>query len=176
MCAGGFAVEPMASGHGRGAAADRCLQRYSAGPVRRDLLLQPGVRRRISRSAYSYVATHFLSDSMPLASHVMMHESAPRERAAWEAQAARDWEHFLLLRARELKKGGKMMISTMSRDSSGYSWQEFSHLVWDSIQQVCSRAIARKARSRGAVYPCVFAVRSGDHGAVRVELPGGLCV
>jgi serine/threonine protein kinase len=39
----------------------------------------------------------------------------------WIAQAARDWETFLLLRARELKPGGKMMISTMSRDDSGYS-------------------------------------------------------
>jgi hypothetical protein len=89
--------------------------------------------------AYSYVAAHFLSDSMPLVSHVILHEGDPGERTAWEAQAARDWESFLLLRARELKKGGKMMISTMSRDSSGYSWREFSHLVWDSVQQVCSR-------------------------------------
>jgi hypothetical protein len=75
---------------------------------------------------------------MPLVSHVMMHEGAPGQRTAWEAHAARDWEAFLLLRARELKKGGKIMISTMSRDSFGYSWREFSHLVWDSIEQVCS--------------------------------------
>jgi hypothetical protein len=31
--------------------------------------------------AYSYVAAHFLSDTIPLASHVLMHESAPGERA-----------------------------------------------------------------------------------------------
>ncbi len=94
--------------------------------------------------AYSYVSAHFLSNSMPLVSHVLMHESAPGERTAWEAQAARDWENFLLLRARELKKGAKI--------------------------------ITREARGRGAVYPCVFAIRSGDHGAVRVEIPGGLFV
>jgi hypothetical protein len=88
--------------------------------------------------AYSYVASHFLSGSMPLASHVMMHEGAPDERSAWEARAAADWESFLLLRARELKKGGKLLVSTMSRDDSGYSWKEFSHLVWDSVRRVSS--------------------------------------
>jgi hypothetical protein len=86
--------------------------------------------------AYSYVAVHFLSSAPPLASHVMMHEGTPEERAAWSAQAAKDWERFLLLRARELKKGARMMLSTMGRDQSGYSWQQFSHLVWDAIRAV----------------------------------------
>jgi gibberellin A4 carboxyl methyltransferase len=89
--------------------------------------------------AYSYVASHFLSGSLPLESHVMMHEGAPRERSAWEARAATDWESFLLLRARELKKGGKLLVSTMSRDASGYSWKEFSHLVWDSVRRASSK-------------------------------------
>jgi len=103
--------------------------------------------------AYSYVSAHFLSNSMPLVSHVLMHESAPGERTAWEAQAARDWENFLLLRARELKKGAKILISTMSRDSSGYSWKEFSHLVWDSIQQVCSRGSLAKREAEALCIP-----------------------
>ena len=89
--------------------------------------------------AYSYVAAHFLSDSPPLPSHVLMHEADENERGAWRVQAANDWERFLLHRARELKRGGKMMISTMSRDSSGYSWQQVSHLVWENIQAACSR-------------------------------------
>jgi hypothetical protein len=106
--------------------------------------------------AYSYVSAHFLSDSRPLASHILLHESAPRERAAWEAQAARDWEQFLLLRARELKKGGKIMLSTMSRDSSGYSWKEFSHLVWDSIQQVRARgALAQREAEALCIPACL---------------------
>jgi hypothetical protein len=103
--------------------------------------------------AYSYVAAHFLSASNPLASHVMMHEAAPGERAAWEAQAARDWEDFLLLRARELKKGGKILISTMSRDSSGYSWREFSHPVWDSIREVCSKGSLAKREAEALCIP-----------------------
>jgi SAM dependent carboxyl methyltransferase len=88
--------------------------------------------------AYSYVAAHFLSRSIPLASHVLMHETKRSELEPWNAQAARDWEGFLLLRARELKSGGKMLISTMSRDANGYSWREFSHLVWDSVQRAFS--------------------------------------
>lgn len=92
--------------------------------------------------AYSFVSVHFLSAAPPVGSHVMLHEGTPEERAAGEAQAARDWERLLLLRARELKKGGKMMLTTMSRDDAGYSWQQFSHLVWDSM---------REARARGTL-------------------------
>jgi hypothetical protein len=103
--------------------------------------------------AYSYVAAHFLSHSLPLTSHVMMHESAPEERTAWEARAARDWESFLLLRARELKRGGKLMISTMSRDGSGYSWKEFSHLMWDSLQRVCSSGSLAKREVEALCIP-----------------------
>src|SRR5262245_21609533 len=99
--------------------------------------------------AYSYVASHFLSGSMPLASHVMMHEGASDERSAWEARAAADWETFLLLRARELKKGGKLLVSTMSRDASGYSWKEFSHVVWESVRRVslCGWLSAQEAEA-----------------------------
>jgi SAM dependent carboxyl methyltransferase len=103
--------------------------------------------------AYSYVSAHFLSHSLPLASHVLMHESAPSERSAWEARAARDWESFLALRARELKKGGKLMVSTMSRDGSGYSWKEFSHLVWDSLQRACSSGSLTKREAEGLCIP-----------------------
>jgi hypothetical protein len=103
--------------------------------------------------AYSYVAAHFLSGTKPLTSHVMMHEATPGERAAWDAQAARDWEEFLRLRARELKKGGKILISTMSRDGSGYSWKEFSHLVWDSIREVRSTGSLSKREAEALCIP-----------------------
>jgi hypothetical protein len=102
--------------------------------------------------AYSYVAAHFLSDTPPLRSHVLMHE-ADDERDAWALQAARDWETFLLLRARELKRGGTMMISTMSRDTSGYSWQHFSHLVWESIQAACSKGSLTRREAEALCIP-----------------------
>ncbi len=103
--------------------------------------------------AYSYVAAHFLSDTPPLSSHVMMHEADDDERAAWAVQAASDWEQFLLLRARELKRGGRMMISTMSRDTCGYSWQQFSHLVWESIQRACTRGSLNRREAEALCIP-----------------------
>lgn len=94
--------------------------------------------------AYSYVSAHFLSRESPLPSHVIMHETDGEERRVWERRAADDWEQFLLLRSRELKPGGRMMISTMGRDESGYSWRLFSHVVWEAMQQEHARgALAR---------------------------------
>jgi len=86
--------------------------------------------------AYSYVASHFLSEPQPLATHVLMHESRNGEKKAWEQQATKDWKNFLLIRGRELKEGAKLMVSTMSRDEAGYSWKAFSYLVWDAIERV----------------------------------------
>jgi hypothetical protein len=103
--------------------------------------------------AYTYVSAHFLSDSQPLTSHVLMHEAAASERAAWEAQAARDWETFLLWRARELRRGGKIMISTMSRDHAGYSWKEFSHVVWDSIRRASQKGILTPKEAESLFIP-----------------------
>jgi hypothetical protein len=105
---------------------------------------------------YSYVAAHFLSDTRPLPSHVLMHEASGDERAAWTAQAARDWEQFLLCRARELKRGGRLMISTMSRDASGYSWQQFSHLVWESIQNARARGSLTRREADALCIPAAL--------------------
>jgi hypothetical protein len=103
--------------------------------------------------AYSYIAVHFLSASPPLTSHVLMHECAPAERPAWQAQAASDWEKFLLLRARELKKGGKMLLCTMSRDDDGYSWQQFSQLVWQSMKDATARGLLSKEEAAAMHIP-----------------------
>jgi SAM dependent carboxyl methyltransferase len=103
--------------------------------------------------AYSYVASHFLDDVLPLTTHVLMHEASPDERRAWTALAARDWKNFLLLRARELKKGGKMMISTMSRDGSGYSWQQFADVVWDCIRHAWDRGALTRQEAESLCIP-----------------------
>jgi len=82
---------------------------------------------------FSYVSAHFMRGAPRISHHVLLHELSASERGPLEAQAARDWETFLALRARELKPGGRLMVSTMSRDGAGYSWKEFSYLVWDCI-------------------------------------------
>jgi hypothetical protein len=116
--------------------------------------------------AYSYVSAHFLSASLPMTSHVLLHECTPEERGSWEAQAARDWERFLVLRARELKKGGKIMLSTMSRDASGYSWKQFSHLVWDSINKAGARGTLTNKELGALCVPALFEIGIGNLGAV----------
>lgn len=103
--------------------------------------------------AYSYVASHFLSQPQPLSTHVLMHESTNGEKKAWEQQAAQDWKKFLLLRARELKQGAKLMISTMSRDEAGYSWKAFSYLVWDAIQSVLAKGGLTKREAESLCIP-----------------------
>ena len=46
-----------------------------------------------------------------------------------------------------------MMISTMSRDSYGYSWQRLSHLVWDSICHLCSKGALTKREAESLCIP-----------------------
>jgi len=103
--------------------------------------------------AYSYVASHFLSQPQPLSTHVMMHESRNGEKKTWEKQAADDWRKFLLLRARELQHGGKLMVSTMSRGEDGYSWKAFSYLVWDAIQCVHAKGGLTKREAEALCIP-----------------------
>jgi hypothetical protein len=42
--------------------------------------------------------------------HFIAHLAAPAAHAAFERQAAQDWEAFLSLRARELKPGGRLVV------------------------------------------------------------------
>jgi hypothetical protein len=107
---------------------------------------QPVCADRSIDVAYSYVAAHFLDDASPMTSHVLPHEANATERRAWDASAARDWERFLELRSRELKPGARMLVSTMSRDGDGYSWREFSHIVWDSIR--ATKALSQREIER----------------------------
>jgi hypothetical protein len=41
----------------------------------------------------------------------------------------------------------------MSRDSSGYSWKQFSHSVWDSIREVRSRGSLAKQEAEALCIP-----------------------
>ena len=49
---------------------------------------------------------------------VAIHSSGP-ERAAFERQAARDWEAFLSLRAKELRCGGRLVVVLPAMDDNG---------------------------------------------------------
>lgn len=88
---------------------------------------------------YSYVSVHFLRGAPPLDDHLIYHESNSIDaKNSYKAQSAADWEQLLLLRAQEMKPGGKLLLSTMGRDDEdGYSWKLFSNAVWEAMNK-CS--------------------------------------
>lgn len=70
---------------------------------------------------FSFIAAHYLS--VPVTKYKdSLHRfpnASPEECKIVEKQAAIDWETFLLQRARELKKGGVLIVSTPANDPQG---------------------------------------------------------
>jgi hypothetical protein len=56
--------------------------------------------------------------------HFVARRSTGLERAAFERQAAEDWEAFLSLRARELRLGGRLVIVLAALNDQGVSGLE----------------------------------------------------
>ena len=69
---------------------------------------------------FSATASHYIA-AVPceIAGHVHMVGAAPRERAAYEAKGAEDWERMLLARAAEMKPGGRLCLFNFGIDSAG---------------------------------------------------------
>jgi len=69
---------------------------------------------------FSATASHYIARApVDIADHVHMVGAAPAERAAFAAQGARDWQAFLLNRATELKKGGRLCLFNFGIDEEG---------------------------------------------------------
>jgi hypothetical protein len=69
---------------------------------------------------FSATAMHYVSEKpTEIAGHVHMVGAAPDERAAFEAQAAQDWEAILLARATELVSGGRFVCVNFGIDEQG---------------------------------------------------------
>lgn len=69
---------------------------------------------------FSATAMHYVSEKpTEIAGHVHMVGAAPDERAAFEAQAAKDWEAILLARAAELVPGGRFVCVNFGIDEEG---------------------------------------------------------
>jgi hypothetical protein len=102
-----------------------------------------------------------------------MHEAVDSERAAWEEQAARDWETFLLLRARELRTGARMMISTMGRDAAGYSWKQFSQVLWDSIRRASEKGILTRQETESLFMPACIRSEAEIMAPFAMKSPAG---
>ncbi|XP_046575542.1 loganic acid O-methyltransferase-like [Haliotis rubra] len=61
---------------------------------------------------YSGVAVHWLSGKPPVNKDDIFPNTNDDARYMLEKQASEDWEKFLILRSRELKKGGLLVVST----------------------------------------------------------------
>lgn len=71
--------------------------------------------------AFCATAMHWLT-TVPTKIPDALHSACTGDsatRAAFEAQAAKDWEHILRQRARELKPGGQMVIANFAVDEQG---------------------------------------------------------
>lgn len=69
---------------------------------------------------FSATAMHYVSEKpTEIAGHVHMVGANPDERAAFEAQAAKDWEAILLARAAELVPGGRFICLNFGIDEEG---------------------------------------------------------
>jgi hypothetical protein len=69
---------------------------------------------------FSATASHYISETpCPISDHVHMVGAEGEERAAYEAQGARDWEAILLRRTEELVPGGRLALFNFGIDEEG---------------------------------------------------------
>lgn len=69
---------------------------------------------------FSATASHYISETpCPISGHVHMVGAEGEERAAFEAQGAKDWEAILLRRTEELVPGGRLALFNFGIDEEG---------------------------------------------------------
>ncbi|MCY4311686.1 MAG: hypothetical protein OXC54_10335, partial [Rhodospirillaceae bacterium] len=69
---------------------------------------------------FSATASHYISEKpCAISDHVHMVGASGDERAAYEAQGARDWETMLLQRSKELVRGGHLALFNFGIDEEG---------------------------------------------------------
>ena len=69
---------------------------------------------------FSATASHYIvSNPCNITDHVHMVGASGKERAAYEAQGATDWQAMLLRRAEELKPGGQLCLFNFGIDEEG---------------------------------------------------------
>lgn len=88
--------------------------------------------------------------------HFVARRSTGPERAAFERQAAEDWEAFLSLRARELRPGGRLVIVLAALNDQGVSGLEdlMDHANAVLAELVDQRAIRADERERMVLGTC----------------------
>jgi len=69
----------------------------------------------------SYAAMWFSRIPSTIPDHFAPEAAQGEVRAAFDAQGAADWERFLLLRAEELRSGGRLVVAVPGSDENGAS-------------------------------------------------------
>jgi hypothetical protein len=70
--------------------------------------------------AFSATATHYVSKvPAPISNHVHMVGASGAERATYDAIGREEWDRFLHLRSRELKRGGRLCLLNFGIDEHG---------------------------------------------------------
>lgn len=91
---------------------------------------------------FSATASHYISAKpCNISDHVHMVGASGAERAAYEAQGARDWETFLVRRTRELASGGRLVLFNFGIDeqgrylgnTGGVSMFDTFHEIWKQL-------------------------------------------
>jgi hypothetical protein len=110
-------------------------------------VLPPG---RVHLGWSSYAAVWLSRAPTMIPGHFWILSSAGAVRAAFERQAAEDWEAFLKLRARELRLGGRLVVVLPSPSDEGKSQVHvgMNHINALLAEMVSDGAIAAKERER----------------------------
>jgi len=98
----------------------------------------------------SYAAVWLSRIPGPIPGHFVAHRSTGDVHAAFERQAAQDWEAFLSLRARELRSGGRLVVVLPGLDDEGESGfaDLFDHANRALTEMVDAREIRAEERER----------------------------
>lgn len=98
----------------------------------------------------SYAAMWLSRVPMPIPGHFYWAKSGGETRAAFERQAAQDWERFLSLRAKELRPGGRFVLSVPAGHHDGSTgFEELMDLANATLaDMVAEGVVATDERAR----------------------------
>jgi hypothetical protein len=82
-------------------------------------------------------------------------------RSAFARQAAEDWRTFLIMRSRELCRGGRLVVLTMATDDNGdFGYRPIPDVIYETLMEMVARGLIRKDEFRKMVIPTVGRTRA----------------
>lgn len=102
-------------------------------------------------------ATHWLSRIAPVPDHILPACSADAAvRAACARQAAEDWHEFVAFRARELVRGGRLVVLTMGTEESGeFGMRALIDVLYATLRELVAAGLLTTDELVGMSLPIV---------------------